>query len=70
MVMGKRKRRQQEMWLATNDLPKSPGHPFYQRLNAALEEAGFDRFAEESCDSVGLAIQGPPDACSVLERFV
>jgi transposase len=50
MVMGKRKRRQQEMWLATNDLPKSPGHPFYQRLNAALEEAGFDRFAEKSCE--------------------
>jgi hypothetical protein len=48
--MGKRKRRQQEMWLATNDLPKSPGHPFYQRLNAALEEAGFDRFAERSCE--------------------
>jgi transposase len=51
MVMGKRKRRQQEMWLATNDLPKSPGHPFYQRLNGVLEEAGFDRFAEKSCES-------------------
>jgi transposase len=51
MVMGKRKRRQQEMWLATSELPKSPGHPFYQRLNGVLEEAGFDRFAEKSCES-------------------
>jgi len=50
MVMGKRKRHQQEMWFATNELPKSPGHPFYQRLNAVLEEAGFDRFAEKSCE--------------------
>jgi len=38
------------MWLATSDLPKSPGHPFYQRLNVVLDEAGFDRFAEKSCE--------------------
>jgi len=48
--MGKRKRRQGAMWLATSDLPKSPGHPFYQRLNVVLDEAGFDRFAEKSCE--------------------
>jgi transposase len=50
MAMGKRKKRQDAMWVATSDLPKSPGHPFYQRLNAVLEEAGFDRFAEKSCE--------------------
>jgi transposase len=50
MAMGKKKRRQDSMWLATSDLPKSPGHPFYQRLNAVLEEAGFDRFAEKRCE--------------------
>ncbi len=60
MVMGKRKRRQQEMWLATNDLPKSPGHPFYQRLNAALEQAGFDRFAEKSCERFYASQLGRP----------
>ena len=38
------------MWLATSQLPKSPGHPFYQRLNVVLEEAGFDRFAEKRCE--------------------
>lgn len=37
------------MWVATSDLPKSPGHPFYQRLNAVLDEAGFDSFAERVC---------------------
>ncbi|HYT90388.1 MAG TPA: hypothetical protein VEL76_16900 [Gemmataceae bacterium] len=41
--MGKRKRRQQKtMWVSASELPKSPGHPFYVRLNQALESAGFD----------------------------
>ena len=48
--MGKRKRRQESMWITTSELPKSPGHPFYQRLNVVLDEAGFDRFAEKSCE--------------------
>jgi transposase len=38
------------MWITTSDLPKSPGHPFYQRLNVVLEESGFDRFAEARCE--------------------
>jgi transposase len=50
MAMGKRKRRQAGMWITTSELPKSPGHPFYQRLNVVLEEAEFDRFAEKSCE--------------------
>lgn len=48
--MGKRKRRQESVWITTSELPKSPGHPFYQRLNVVLDEAGFDRFAEKSCE--------------------
>jgi transposase len=35
------------MFLATSELPRSPGHPFYQRSNRVLEEAGFDEFAEK-----------------------
>jgi hypothetical protein len=27
----KRKRSQETMWVATSDVLKSPGHPFYQR---------------------------------------
>lgn len=37
------------MFLATSELPRSPGHPFYQRLNRVLDEAGFDKFAEKHC---------------------
>ena len=34
------------MWVATQKLPRSPGHLFYERLNRVLEEAGFDAFME------------------------
>src|SRR2546428_13195791 len=49
MAMGKRKSEQAPMWVPTTDLPVSPGHPFYARLNAVLDEAGFGRFGEEQC---------------------
>lgn len=37
------------MWVATSDLPKSPGHPFYRRLNQLLAANSFDSFAEGAC---------------------
>ena len=37
------------MWVADADLPRSAGHPFYERLNRLLDEAGFDAFVEEQC---------------------
>jgi len=37
------------LWVATRDLPASPGHPFYQRLNQILETHGFDSFVEGLC---------------------
>ena len=51
MAMGKRRRRarQPSMWVADADLPRSAGHPFYERLNRLLDEAGFDAFVEEQC---------------------
>ena len=47
MALGKRKREEQESWVATSDLPTSPGHPFYQSLNELLAEAGFDDYVEK-----------------------
>ena len=51
MAMGKRRRRprQTTMWVARTDLPQSAGHPFYQRLNQVLDDAGFDAFVEHQC---------------------
>src|SRR5437667_1361991 len=60
MAMGKRKSEQAPMWVASTDLPVSPGHPFYARLNAILDEAGFDRFAEEQCRQFYAPVMGRP----------
>ena len=51
MAMGKRPAARQgsPLWVATADLPMSAGHPFYERLNRVLEEAGFDAFVEGQC---------------------
>lgn len=38
---------QQDFWVATGAVAKSPGHVFYERLNGLLREAGFDLFVEE-----------------------
>ena len=50
MALGRRRNEQQEMWVATTELPKSPGHVFYRKLNQLLADAGFDRFVESSCE--------------------
>ncbi len=49
--MGKRRKhaRQSTLWVATTDLPRSAGHPFYERLNRVLANAGFDAFVEAEC---------------------
>lgn len=50
MSMRKRPTQHQaDLWIATGELARSPGHPFYERLNRLLSEAGFDRFVEERC---------------------
>lgn len=49
MALGRRKHEQQTTWVATTELPKSPGHPFYKQLNALLAEAGFDGWLEALC---------------------
>src|SRR3989441_4631849 len=60
MAMGKRKSQQAPIWIPTTDLPVSPGHPFCVRLNAILDEAGFDRFAEEQCQAFYAPVMGRP----------
>jgi transposase len=50
MALGRRREERQEAWVATTDLPKSPGHVFYHRLNDLLYEADFDRTVEELCE--------------------
>jgi len=49
MAMGKRKARQESLFITITDLPRSAGHPFYAELNRLLAEADFDRWIERRC---------------------
>jgi transposase len=50
MSMSKREgEKQSDLWIPTTELARSPGHPFYERLNKILAEAGFDALVEELC---------------------
>ena len=60
--MGKRPAARQgsPLWVTTADLPTSAGHPFFERLNRVLEEAGFDAFVEGLCAVFYAARMGRP----------
>jgi transposase len=58
--MGKRKSEQTPMWVPTTELPVSPGHPFYAKLNGILDETGFDQFAETECQQFYAPVMGRP----------
>ena len=49
MSMGKREGKQQALWVGAGELPRSPGHRFYEKLNDLLREADFDRKVEAIC---------------------
>lgn len=40
--------RQEPLFVTPDQLPRSPGHPFYRKLNALLAEIDFDRHAPAS----------------------
>jgi transposase len=50
MAMGRRKtERQTTLWVNTSQLPVSPAHPFYRKLNQILAEHGFDAWVQGQC---------------------
>src|SRR3954469_18751282 len=49
MALGRQGERQADLMIGWAELPRSPGHAFYDRLQAILVEAGFDGFAEAQC---------------------
>jgi len=60
MALGRRGGVEEGLWVATTELPRSPGHPFYERVNQVLNEAGFDRFVEDLCGPHYAETQGRP----------
>ncbi len=49
MAMGRQEQRQGDLMMAWDELPRSPGHVFYDALQKLLVEAGFDVFVEQIC---------------------
>ncbi len=58
--MGTREDEQPPLWVVTSDLPRSPSHPFYTRLNALLDASKFDSFVETKCRRFYAKVMGRP----------
>jgi transposase len=48
------------MMVTWAEMPRSPGHAFYDRLQAELTKAGFDGFVEDLCAPLYAARRGRP----------
>ena len=60
MALGRKKQRQDSFWIGTQELPRTGGHVFYERVNRVLEENGFDRFVEDACEKFYAPVMGRP----------
>ncbi len=60
MAMGLRKDRQGDLMVGWAEMPRSPGHVFYDRLQSVLIEGDFDGFAEAACRCCYAARMGAP----------
>ncbi|MDO9714361.1 transposase [Paracraurococcus lichenis] len=60
MALGRQKGRQSDLLVTWAEMPRSPGHAFYDRLQAELLSAGFDGFVEGQCAPYYAARQGRP----------
>jgi transposase len=60
MALGRQQERQTDMLVSWAELPRSPGHIFYDRLQAVLISAGFDGFVEGVCAPLYAAQRGRP----------
>jgi transposase len=60
MALGRQQDRQSELLVTWAEMPRSPGHVFYDRLQAELVAAGFDGFVEDRCAPYYAAGRGRP----------
>jgi len=61
VALGKKwKKRRKDLGIAADQVLQAPGHPFYEKLNEVLEEAGFDEQLEELARPYYAAKMGRP----------
>ena len=64
MGLGRRETTQPGMWIATHELPRSPGHVFYEKLNRLLADA--ELCASYYAEAVGRPSIPPGVYCRML----
>src|ERR1700733_9702292 len=60
MSLGRQRERQAGMLVSWAEMPRSPGHVFYDKLQAVLIASDFDRFVETQCASEYASRRGRP----------
>ena len=60
MAMGRSEAVQDDLMATWAEMPRSPGHAFYDRLQDLLREAGFDAFVEGVCKPYYALRMGAP----------
>src|SRR5947209_9914764 len=60
MALGRQRPRQSDMVVTWAELPRSPGHVFYDRLQSVVIEAALDSFVEGLCAPLYAARRGRP----------
>jgi transposase len=60
MAMGKRREKQESLWVWTGEIARSQGHPFYRKLNEVLEQRKLDQRLEHLCRRFYKPVFGRP----------
>jgi len=60
MAMGRSHTVQGDLMATWAEMPRSPGHAFYDRLQVLPNEAGFDAFVEQVCKPYYAPRMGAP----------
>jgi transposase len=60
MAMRRESEAQGDLVVTWAEMPRSPGHAFYDRLQELLREAGFDTFVEQVCKPYYAPRMGAP----------
>lgn len=51
---------QNSLWVAHDEIPRGPGHAFYDKVNEVLRKRGFDTFVEAKCAKFYAKNKGRP----------
>ena len=60
MAMGRSEGVQGDLMATWAEMPRAPGHAFYDRLQELLRESGFDAFVEQVCKPYYAPRMGAP----------